>query len=317
MGLPALVRHESFAERFLGPESELSKVLIEDWDIQPAEVLDILAPQTENTELKLLRSILSGPIDVDKMDYLDRDSLHCGVPYGRNFDRQRLIQSLMLNETGDGLAINAKGKTAAELMVFARYVMFSEVYWHHAVRSATSMFARAFYELQDQLDLETLFDNTDSEMIASLREVGHGTECEKLLEGLFGPKRVLYKRCEEYSHDLSPQNYNLVASRPYVEVVEITRQLAGYLRDDGFDLEDSEVLIDAPPPHREVEFAIDVYFPKQDQYRPLQKASPVIHTLATSQFDNWVKRVRIFVHPRWSAQLEGYDWAGALKKAVR
>ena len=68
---------------------------------------------------RLLRSILSGPIDIDKMDYLDRDSLHAGVPYGRNFDRDRLIQSLLLNEAGDGLAITAKGKTAAELMVFA------------------------------------------------------------------------------------------------------------------------------------------------------------------------------------------------------
>ena len=38
-----------------------------------------------------------------------------------------------------------KGKTAAELMVFARYVMFSEVYWHHGVRAATAMLQRAFY----------------------------------------------------------------------------------------------------------------------------------------------------------------------------
>ena len=76
--------------------------------------------------------MLSGPIDIDKMDYLARDSLHAGVPYGRNFDQQRLIGSLCLNEAGDGLAITDKGKTAAEMMVFARYVMFSEVYWHHA-----------------------------------------------------------------------------------------------------------------------------------------------------------------------------------------
>ena len=93
--------------------------------------------------MRLVRSILSGPIDVDKMDYLDRDSLHAGVPYGRNFDKNRLMQSLLVNRAGDGLAINYKGQTAAELMVFARYVMFSEGYWPHAVRSATTTFARA------------------------------------------------------------------------------------------------------------------------------------------------------------------------------
>ena len=76
---------------------------------------------------------------------------------GRNFDRERLIQSLVLNAAGDGLAISSKGKTAAELMVFARYVMFSEVYWHHAVRSATCMLARSFYEVHERLDLRQLF----------------------------------------------------------------------------------------------------------------------------------------------------------------
>ena len=39
------------------------------------------------------------------------------------------------------------------MMVFSRYVMFSEVYWHHAVRSATAMLQRAFYLLYDALDL--------------------------------------------------------------------------------------------------------------------------------------------------------------------
>ena len=63
-----------------------------------------------------------------------------------------LLGSLCLNRAGNGLAITDKGKTAAELMVFARYVMFSEVYWHHSVRSATAMLQRAFYLLHGQCD---------------------------------------------------------------------------------------------------------------------------------------------------------------------
>ena len=138
----------------------------------------------------MMRSILSGPIDIDKMDYLDRDSLHCGVPYGRHFDKQRLIQSLLVNEAGDGLALSAKGKTAAELMVFARYVMFSEVYWHHAVRSATTMFARCFFELRQNFDLKSFFQLTEAETIRELRQAARGTPCEPLAEGVFGSKRV-------------------------------------------------------------------------------------------------------------------------------
>ena len=128
LSLPDLPPHEAYAAEYLRPERELAQVLQQEWNIKPEEVLDVLVARTDSPELRLLRSILSGPIDIDKMDYLERDSLHCGVPYGRHFDKNRLIQSLVLNEAGDGLAITQKGKTAAELMVFARYVMFSEVY---------------------------------------------------------------------------------------------------------------------------------------------------------------------------------------------
>ncbi len=209
--LEGMPPHETFAGHFLREGTELRNVLRTSWGFEPDEILELLiAPRgatgdSSPDSLKLLRSILSGPIDIDKMDYLERDSLHAGVPYGRHFDKQRLIQSLMLNAAGDGVAINSKGKTAAELMVFARYVMFSEVYWHHAVRSATAMFGRAFFLLREQFNWHDLFASTDSEMITDLRSAARGTEAEVLLEGVFGPNRRLYKRAVEYSHDQSPE----------------------------------------------------------------------------------------------------------------
>lgn len=317
MGLTGLPPHEAYAARYLAPGTELADVLQREWQIDPAEVLDLLVPRTQTSRLKLLRSILSGPIDVDKMDYLDRDSLHCGVPYGRNFDRQRLIQSLVLNADGDGLAITVKGKTAAELMVFARYVMFSEVYWHHAVRSATSMFARAFFELYRQLDTTLLFGFTDAEMIARLRAAGRGTPCEPLLEGVFGRRRRLYKQVAEYSHDQSPDLYQRIAGRPYEQVVEIAGRLVSWLNShSGASLGQTDLLVDAPPPHREVEFAIDVYFPKQDCYRPLREVSPVVEALASTQFDDWVKRVRVFVSPEYAEQVRNLAWDEGVRAAT-
>ena len=151
--LPGVPGHELFANRFL-LEGELADVLRDAWGIDPRDVVALLGQKPRDTASRIFRSMLSGPIDIDKMDYLSRDSLHAGVPYGRHFDQQRLLGSLCLNRLGDGLAITDKGKTAAELMVFARYVMFSEVYWHHAVRSATAMLQRAFYLLHGQLDLD-------------------------------------------------------------------------------------------------------------------------------------------------------------------
>lgn len=310
MGLTSMPPHEAHAAHFLAPQTELAQVLRHEWNVNPDDVVSLLTGQAATPARRVLKSILSGPIDIDKMDYLDRDSLHCGVPYGRNFDRQRLMQSLVLNATGDGLAITSKGKTAAELMVFARYVMFSEVYWHHAVRAATNMFARAFFHLSPAFNLELLFTQTDAEMIANLRQAARGGACEALLEGVFGPRRVIYKRAAEFTPSQNPEVYRLISGRRFGELVEISEQLAMVAsRAWGETVTPTEILVDAPPPHKEVEFAVDIYFPKTDSYRPLRTVSPVVETLAMTQFDDYVKRVRIFIHPRHRARNDEARWA--------
>jgi HD superfamily phosphohydrolase len=318
MGLADLPPHEEFAAEFLSPGRELAQVLKNEWRVDRAEVLDVLAPSSDSPKLRLLRSILSGPIDIDKMDYLERDSLHCGVPYGRNFDKNRLIQSLVLNAAGDGLAINSKGKTAAELMVFARYVMFSEVYWHHAVRSATCMFARAFFELRHQVNLRELFQKPEADVIHALRELARGSECERLLEGIFGARRSIYKRVVECTLHHHAEVYELLARRPFEFLVHCGSRLAADLgREIGERLTAADVLIDAPPGDREVEFQVDIFFPKENVYRPLREVSPVVRALAGTQFDDYVKRVRIFAHPKCARQLAAIDnLAGKIAASV-
>ena len=74
MALTDVPPHESFAEQFLGPESDLTHVLQKMWNIESAEVLELLTDRSETPSARLRRSILSGPIDIDKMDYLQRDS---------------------------------------------------------------------------------------------------------------------------------------------------------------------------------------------------------------------------------------------------
>jgi HD superfamily phosphohydrolase len=308
MGLADLPPHEEFAAEFLSPRRELAQVLKTEWRIDPSEVLDVLTPSTDSPKLRLLRSVLSGPIDIDKMDYLERDSLHCGVPYGGNFDKNRLIQSLVLNAAGDGLAINYKGKTAAELMVFARYVMFSEVYWHHAVRSATCMFARAFFELRQQLNLRELFQKSESDVIQDLRELARGSQCEPLLEGIFGGRRSIYKRVIECTLHQHAAVYQLLARRPFEFLVRCGARLAADLgREIGQPLSAADIVIDSPPGDREVEFQVDIFFPKMDSYRPLCDVSPVVRALAGTQFDDYVKRVRIFAHPKCARQLAAIE----------
>jgi HD superfamily phosphohydrolase len=209
---------------------------------------------------------------------------------------------LCLNEAGDGLAITDKGKTAAEMMVFARYVMFSEVYWHHAVRSATAMLQRAFYMLRSSLDIERMVTLTEQPWIDAMLEVGRKSAAGTLLDGIFGPTRSLYKRLAQYSYFEEPELYRRMARRPYAELVNFSERIAAGLSNAlGDKVAPHEVLVDAPPAKLEVDFDIEIYFAKQNVFRPLGDISPVVRTLAQEQFDDYVKRVRIFVHPRIAA----------------
>ncbi|MEM8865060.1 MAG: HD domain-containing protein [Planctomycetota bacterium] len=304
IALPQVPEHELFANSFL-LEGEVADVLREDWQVNPRDVVALLSGKPKDRKSRVLKSMLSGPIDVDKCDYLMRDSLHAGVPYGQQFDRQRLIRSLCLNEAGDGLAITDKGKTAAELMVFARYVMFSEVYWHRAVRAATAMLQRAFYLLHDSLDLDSLFRMTETPMTEAMLAAGGDGPARELLDGLFGPTRRLYKQVAQYSYFESPELYGRLARQPYAWLTQCSEQFAAVASTAlSRVVAPHEVLFDAPPIGLEVEFNVQVYFPKAatasgaGAYRPLGDVSPVVRTLAREQFDDYVKRVRIFVHPR-------------------
>jgi HD superfamily phosphohydrolase len=305
--LPRVPRHEFFASSFL-LEGEISELLVRDWGIHARDVAGLLGGESQQVTHRILASMLSGPIDIDKMDYLPRDSLHAGVPYGRNFDQERLIGSLCLNEEGTALAIGEKGKTAAEMMVFARYVMFSEVYWHHAVRAATAMLQRGFYHIYESIDLDALFRSSETTLIQELRSAAEDTPAAVLFEGLFGPRRRLYKRLRQFSLFENADLYRRLAGRPYDWLLAVGDQLTERVsRKLGISVENAQVLIDAPPSSREVEFNLDVYFAKQEQYQNLGFVSPVVRALAQEQFDDYVKRVRFFVDPNLIDAMRQFD----------
>ena len=85
-----------------------------------------------------VQELISSPWDVDKMDYLLRDSRYCGVQYG-TFDLDRILNTLTLdNEPESGslnLAIHAGGLHALEAFVLARYYMFTQIYFHDVRRA--------------------------------------------------------------------------------------------------------------------------------------------------------------------------------------
>jgi HD superfamily phosphohydrolase len=132
-----------------------------------------------------LQGLISGSIDLDKVDYLSRDARMCGVPYG-TVDVDRLLSSLTLVEVDPGryeVGVQEKGISALESLLFAKYQMYRNVYWHHAVRSATCMFKRAvrhavrrssvtaqgIAEATDDGLMELLIRKDHNELAASIR----------------------------------------------------------------------------------------------------------------------------------------------------
>lgn len=147
-----------------GDDSELADLLrVKEseggWGIEAKRVIDILEsdPASLRGTLKdrILHSLIDGPIDADKLDYLKRDSLHLGLRYGEAIDIDRLLRCLTIvtspknGSTYASLGIHEKGKIPAEAVAFARYSMFGQVYWHHAYRSIKVMIHRIVWEMLD------------------------------------------------------------------------------------------------------------------------------------------------------------------------
>ncbi|HEX8726311.1 MAG TPA: HD domain-containing protein [Gemmatimonadaceae bacterium] len=120
-----------------------------------------------------LQGLISGSLDLDKIEYLRRDILMCGVGHV-GVDADRLLNSLtVLTDPDTGrrrIGLVEKGLAALESLLFAKYQMYRNVYWHHAVRSATVMYMRLVSDALDagSIDAAALAGFTDEALLAEL-----------------------------------------------------------------------------------------------------------------------------------------------------
>jgi uncharacterized protein len=186
-----------------------------------------------------LQRLISGSLDLDKLDYLRRDALMCGVSYG-DIDVDRLLNSLVLVDDPESggltVAIAEKGLSALESLLFAKYQMYRNVYWHHAIRSATAMYKRL---VAGALDAGAL----SSDRLASFTDEGllHVLEESRLpmLGALRG--RKLYKRAFECpAVELAEDVGEWIAEDP-----TLTRQVEDVLAIE-LGMQAGDVLLDYP-----------------------------------------------------------------------
>ena len=136
-----LKEHEQIAGDLVEGDEILRRAIIEA-GLSPARVAAIIDENRPNQdkEIKLYRRLLSGTLDPDKLDYLNRDAFFCGVPYGMQ-DVSYITDKLVVAEEKIALLEQALG--SVEHLLFSKYLMYRNVYWHKTTRSATAMIKKA------------------------------------------------------------------------------------------------------------------------------------------------------------------------------
>src|SRR6266852_4450398 len=100
-----------------------------------------------------LAQLVSSQLDVDRMDYLLRDSLMTGAKYGL-YDLEWIINALQIDEEGDRIYVAARGIYAVEEYLQARYYMFRQVYFHRTLRSAEAVLRSAMRRALELVEKE-------------------------------------------------------------------------------------------------------------------------------------------------------------------
>lgn len=307
--------HEKRA-RFIieNKNGEIYNVLKHVWGISPdrvANVIDYRDMDIPDRDLRLAR-ILSGTLDPDKIDYLLRDSRYCGVPFGESVNKDRLISSIVYDEEAETLAINHKGISAIEALIFTNYLMYRNVYWHHTARSAVALFKTILFELLSHPDNGLkpsdfyliseyeLMDLIESRLL-DLKMLDY----YKLLKSL--KRRRLYKRgVIFYAWELNKIE-NEVLYTLYREP-EKRRQLENIIckyinKKLNANLKGYEVLIDIPKFGKSLQIDLHVFMPDEvckrkknpftfDDFEVTQLKKHLI-----DNFDQYAKTFHVFYHP--------------------
>lgn len=267
-------------------------------------------PAEIKSHKSMVRSILDGPIDADKMDYLYRDSMHCGVPYGKFIDRDRFFQSLTVDpDRPDTIAIHEKGRICMDLFGYARSAMFSEVYWHHSSRAISVMINRAFAEavsgdssIEKDHMMNELFRRSEEETVLWLAESGSEI-CSDIMRLV--DERRLYKRLFVLRKHDRQKLFEALESVKWgdtLSFVKLQDSFIARLNEEGLykyfsrkPLRKHDILIDVPRKRTGLPNVPVV----QDkvEYLSIGKEPISVWNGIKSDFERWVRKIRVFCHP--------------------
>ena len=204
--------HEDIEDIIFGQDATLSKTIaevLEEYRLDKRKIISYIKGERAEYEAeRVFAKILNGEIDVDKMDYLVRDSYYTGVAYGV-VDNIRLIQGLDFFK--GSLVITEKGILPAEYLLFSRFLMYPTVYNHHTSRIAQLMLLKALDDfIESKSESEdyalALRKMDDSEINIALRNAkGYPKEMMERINERRLFKRAVYTGINELSEGVVAQ----------------------------------------------------------------------------------------------------------------
>jgi HD superfamily phosphohydrolase len=250
--------------------------VLRDHDLDPDRIAALVAGEGTYGPL------VSGELDVDRMDYLVRDAYHTGVPYG-TIDTERFVRELAFVEpaaAGDArseglqLVLDEGNVQTAESLLLARALMNPVVYTHHVARISKAMLRRAASDLLDATattaaDLRRMDDH---DFLAAIRDCRETAELSRRYD-----ERDLYKLAVWAEYEDVPER---VHEADHAAETALEREIAaeaGVARD--------HVILDVPPEPgmRESTARVTV----NGEIRRLERQSPLVSALRTAQRNQW------------------------------
>lgn len=270
----------------------------------------------------LLASILSGPIDADKFDYIQRDSWHCGTKFGRDMDAERFFVSLTPNIGSSAeLAVTDKGRTTVEQLLDSRYQMFSEVYWHHTVRAFTAMVRQILLiAFEDkQLRLSDLLSRTESEILEVLiSRCARSKTCSarkkravtQIGQGVL--ERKPYVRLWTISSEGQDAEIYRKLSAKRLQFYKDSFSWSATLRKFKALNTSSDLIWDIPKPEKDKVGTITI-LTKEGRTFTLSER---LRTLSEN-FESSVRKIRLFIAPKYRTAIETADERSQIENRLR
>jgi len=287
----AIKSHEELTAEII-LSGELAGIIKESLHLDPAPVAAIIDEKMiyrGSIRVGFYRRLLSGVLDPDKLDYLNRDAYFCGVPYGVQ-DVDFILGEVRPVQYRE-IAITEKGLSAVESLLFAKYLMYKSVYWHKTVRIATAMIKKAIVMgLRDGIiKREQLYGLDDNEFYLLLS--GYNYTPFKLINMVLERKlyKLVYRTSFDENHQLHMDLMDIKRRTEYEKSLSLRlSKLAGR------EVPESDVIIDIPEPIS-FETGLSVYPDKGGGNIPFVESASVFRGSTIKGFTGSLRYVSLLI----------------------